>query len=117
MTNPVPITDTELEVLIETYCFQSPSALSIHQKQVLVALQELKAFRTMTGRPAHEIPPADRVTEALQVIHAAGYRIAGPVLSPQAYAQHVDDNTPYLVKVAEAYPDGPIAKMLGMNRA
>jgi len=37
--------DCDLRLLVETYKFQKQSAMSIHQKQLLLALEELQAKR------------------------------------------------------------------------
>ena len=39
------IDDTRLQLLIETYCFQNPGSLTMHQKDLLSALNELKKLR------------------------------------------------------------------------
>jgi hypothetical protein len=49
MENVSNVTDVQLQMLIETYCFIKPSSLSQHQQALLKALYELKEFQTVTN--------------------------------------------------------------------
>jgi hypothetical protein len=56
MSTDVDVPDYDLDILIETYSTQKDSALSNHQRQLLSALNELRAYRYIApkkpGRPA-----------------------------------------------------------------
>jgi hypothetical protein len=66
------ISDTDLQVLIETYSSQKATSLSNHQRNLLAALEELKAFRFMTGWAVE--PEADPVVTCPACMH--GFRLS-----------------------------------------